>query len=388
MIQLLKKGLLIFTAFLCGSVAFAQVTTSSLAGRITEESGEPLAGANVVAVHTPSGTQYATVANAEGRYVINGMRVGGPYKVTISFLGFQTQEFTDVTLELGETFSLNTKVKEDAQMLTSAVVMASPSSKFAVEKTGAATNISKSQIESVPTISRSITDVAKLSPYGGNGMSFAGSDGRTANFTVDGANFNNNFGLSSNLPGGGNPISIDAIEEVQVVISPFDVRQTNFIGGGVNAITKSGTNTFKGSAYVYHNNENMRGDAVDGTQISGARDKDRTTTYGFTLGGPVIKNKLFFFVNYEESKIPTVVNRWQASEDGVANADAYISRTKISDMKKVSEFLKSKYGYDTGSYTDFPADESNRKILARLDWNINDNNHLADRKSTRLNSSH
>ncbi|MFA6592548.1 MAG: carboxypeptidase regulatory-like domain-containing protein [Bacteroidales bacterium] len=387
MIQLLKKGLLIFTAFLCGSVAFAQVTTSSLAGRITEESGEPLAGANVVAVHTPSGTQYATVANAEGRYVINGMRVGGPYKVTISFLGFQTQEFTDVTLELGETFSLNTKVKEDAQMLTSAVVMASPSSKFAVEKTGAATNISKSQIESVPTISRSITDVAKLSPYGGNGMSFAGSDGRTANFTVDGANFNNNFGLSSNLPGGGNPISIDAIEEVQVVISPFDVRQTNFIGGGVNAITKSGTNTFKGSAYVYHNNENMRGDAVDGTQISGARDKDRTTTYGFTLGGPIIKNKLFFFVNYEESKIPTVVNRWQASEDGVANADAYISRTKISDMKKVSEFLKSKYGYDTGSYTDFPADESNRKILARLDWNINDNNHLALRYNYTLNKS-
>jgi hypothetical protein len=276
-------------------------------------------------------------------------------------------------------------VKQNLEQLNSAVVMASPSSKFAVEKTGAATNISSNQIASVPTISRSITDVAKLSPYGGNGMSFAGADGRTANFTVDGANFNNNFGLSSSLPGGGNPISIDAIEEVQVVISPFDVRQTNFIGGGVNAITKSGTNTFKGSAYVYHQNENMRGDSVDGTQITGAREKDRMTTYGLTFGGPIIKNKLFFFVNYEQAVIPTVANRWRASTDGVANADAYISRTTEADLQKVSDFVKTKYGYDTGSYTSFPADESNRKILARIDWNINSNNHLALRYNHTLN---
>ena len=378
---------MLFASLLCGTVAFAQVTTSSLAGRITEENGEPLAGAAVIAVHTPSGTQYAAVANNEGRYVINGMRVGGPYKVTISFLGFQTQEFNDVTLQLGETFSLNTVVRQDMQQLSSAVVMASPSSKFAIEKTGAATNISSSQISSVPTISRSITDIARLSPYGGNGMSFAGADGRTANFTVDGANFNNNFGLSSNLPGGGNPISIDAIEEVQVVISPFDVRQTNFIGGGINAITKSGTNTFKGSAYVYHQNENLRGDSVDGQQISGARDKDRLTTYGLTLGGPIIKNKLFFFVNYEQSVIPTVANRWQASTDGVADADSYISRTTAADLQKVSDYVKQKYGYDTGSYTNFPADESNRKILARIDWNINKNNHLALRYNHTLNKS-
>lgn len=165
-------------------------------------------------------------------------------------------------------------------------------------------------------------------------MSFAGTDGRTANFTVDGANFNNNFGLSDGLPGGGNPISIDAIEEMQVVISPYDVRQTNFIGGGVNAITKSGTNTFKGTAYVYHQNENMRGDAIDREQISGAREKDQKTTYGFTLGGPIIKNKLFFFVNGEMSKTPTVVNRWRGSVDGVEDADNYISRTTLADLEK------------------------------------------------------
>jgi len=210
-------------------------------------------------------------------------------------------------------------------------------------------------------------------------MSFAGADGRTANFTVDGANFNNNFGLSESLPGGGTPISIDAIQELQVVISPFDVRQTGFIGGGVNAITKSGTNTFKGSAYVYHQNENMRGNVAYGNEVASAREKDRTTTYGFTLGGPIIKDKLFFFTNFEYVKTPTTAITWRASENGVADPDASISRTSLADLKTVSDFVKSKYGYDTGSYTDFPADMSNMKVLARLDWNINDNHHVAFR---------
>ena len=250
MVQLLKKGLAALAAIFAGVAAFAQVTTSSLAGRINDENGEPLAGAAVVAVHEPSGTQYAAVANGDGQYAINGMRVGGPYKVTISFLGYQTLEYTDVILQLAETYNLNATVNPDNEQLNSSIVMASPSSKFAVEKTGAATNINNSQITNLPTVSRSITDVTRLSPYGGNGMSFVGSDGRNANFTVDGANFNNNFGLSDNLPGGGSPISIDAIEEMQVVIAPYDVRQTNFIGGGVNAITKSGTNTIKGTAYI------------------------------------------------------------------------------------------------------------------------------------------
>ncbi|MDE6002412.1 MAG: TonB-dependent receptor, partial [Prevotella sp.] len=228
-------------------------------------------------------------------------------------------------------------------------------------------------------VSRSITDMTRLSPYGGNGMSFAGADGRTANFTVDGANFNNDFGLSSKLPGGGNPISLDAIEELQVVISPFDVRQTNFIGGGVNAITKSGTNTFKGSAYIYHKNENMQGDAVDREQIAGARERASETTYGFTLGGPIIKNKLFFFVNGEMVKTPTVVNRWRGSENGVADADNFVSRTTLADLETISNFVRNKYGYNTGSYTNFPADENNYKLLARIDWNITDKHHLAVR---------
>ena len=383
--QSIKCLVAAFAAMLVSVVAFAQVTTSSLSGRAIDANGEPVIGVAVIATHTPSGTVYGVTTNEAGRYTINGMRSGGPYTVQFSCLGYQTVNYTDVTLQLAETFSLNATLNEDAEMLSEAMVISDAASKFSAEKMGSATNISGDQIKSIPTVSRSITDVTRLSPYGGNGMSFAGQDGRTANFTVDGANFNNNFGLSDKLPGGGSPISIDAIEEMQVVISPYDVRQTNFIGGGVNAITKAGTNTFKGSAYIYHRNENMRGNMAAGQEVSGAREKDRNTTYGFTLGGPIIKNKLFFFVNAEYSTIPTVVNRWRGSVDGEANPDAYISRTKLEDLKKVSDFVKEKYGYETGSWTDFPATESNTKFLARIDWNINDANKLAVRYNYTLN---
>ena len=383
--QTIKCLIAAFVAMFAVVTASAQVTTSSLSGRVVDANGEPVIGAAVVATHTPSGTVYGVITNENGRYTINGMRTGGPYTVEFSCLGYQALTYTDVNLQLAETFSLNGELKDDSEMLSEAMVIAASASRFNAEKTGAATNISGSQITSLPTVSRSITDVTRLSPYGGNDMSFAGADGRTANFTVDGANFNNNFGLNDGLPGGGSPISIDAIEEMQVVISPYDVRQTNFIGGGVNAITKSGTNTFKGSAYVYHKNENMGGDSIEGEQISGARDKNRSTTYGFTLGGPIIKNKLFFFVNAEYSKVPTVVNRWRGSEDGVADPNNYVSRTKLEDLKTVSEFVKEKYGYDTGSWTNYPADESNMKLLARIDWNINDNHKLALRYNYTLN---
>ena len=369
---------LIAMALMLTSTLMAQITTSSMSGLVTmgDANGETVIGATVQAVHEPSGTRYAAVTNVDGRFSIQGMRTGGPYAVTVSYIGYQSKIIRGIQLELGETYDLKVWIEEEASELAE-VVISGKASKFAVEKTGASTNITNAQITNLPTVSRSITDVTRLSPYGGNGMSFAGSDGRTANFTVDGANFNNNFGLSDNLPGGGNPISIDAIEELQVVISPYDVRQTNFIGGGVNAITKSGTNKFKGSAYVYHRNENMRGDAIEREQISGARQKDQNTTYGFSIGGPILKNKLFFFVNGEMVKTPTVVNRWRASEDGVADADNYLSRTTVDDLQRVSDFVKQRYGYNTGSYTHFPADENNYKLLARIDWNITDKHHLA-----------
>jgi hypothetical protein len=374
MVKKLRSLAVIFSLLLT-TVLNAQVTTSSMSGRVTDAEGAVI-GATVIATHQPSGTTYGTVTNMEGRFNLNGMRVGGPYTVEISYIGYGTSTTSNIALSLGENYVLNAVLSEETTSLDEIVVTALRT-KFSTEKTGAVTNITNDQIANLPTVSRSIMDVTRLSPYGGDGMSFAGTDGRTANFTVDGANFNNNFGLSDALPGGGNPISLEAIEEMQVVIAPYDVRQTNFIGGGVNAITKSGTNTFKASAYVYHRNENLRGDAVRNKQIEGAREKDRNTTYGFTLGGPIIKNKLFFFVNAEMAKTPTIVNRWRASTNGVAVPESYISRTTESDLKRVSDFVRSEYGYETGSYTNFPADESNDKLLARLDWNITNKHRLA-----------
>ena len=373
----MQKRLLFLFMLLVGftTAMMAQITTSGMSGKVTAD-GEDVIGATIEVVHVPSGTKYQAVTNAKGMYAINGMRPGGPYRVNVSYIGYQSKSFDNVSLQLGQTYNLNVGLNEDAQQLGEVVVNAK-ATKFTTEKTGASTNIDNQMLQNMPSVSHSITDYTRLSPYGGNGMSFAGADGRTANFTVDGADFNNNFGLSSNLPGGGSPISIDAIEEMQVVISPFDVRQTNFVGGGLNAITKSGTNTFRGTAYVYHQNEQMRGDAVDGEQISGAREKDRTTTWGMTLGGPIIKNKLFFFVNGEMKKIPTVANRWRGSEDGVADADNYLSRTSLADLEKVSNYVRDKYGYNTGSWTSFPADKNNYKLLARLDWNITNQHRLS-----------
>ncbi|WP_163322578.1 TonB-dependent receptor [Draconibacterium mangrovi] len=384
---MIKKISFLLVAFILFSATIiqAQVTTSSMSGRVTDAEGAVI-GATVVATHTPSGTTYGTVTNVEGRFNLNGMRVGGPYSVRITFIGYGAFTQNNITLSLGENYVMNVVLTEEALSLDEVIVSATRT-KFSNEKTGAVTNITNDQIDNLPTVTRSIMDITRLSPYGGDGMSFVGSDGRTANFTVDGANFNNNFGLSDALPGGGNPISIEAIEELQVVIAPYDVRQTNFIGGGVNAITKSGTNTFKASAYTYHRNENMRGNAVDGVEIAGAREKDRNTLYGFTLGGPIIENKLFFFVNAEKEETPTIANRWRASTDGVADPDNFISRTTEDDLQTVSDFVRNKYGYETGSFTSFPADQSNKKLLARIDWNITDKHRLALRYNYTKNSS-
>lgn len=375
----MRKRLYMLSVLLIAIVqaVLAQVTTSALTGKVTlGNTNESVIGATIQVVHVPSGTRYATVTNADGRYTIQGMRVGGPYTIKVSYIGYQPTEISNVTLQLGETYNQNFKMAEDASILGE-VVISGKGSKFTAEKTGASTNINNTQIMNMPTINRSITDIARLSPYS-NGMSFAGGDGRSSNFTLDGANLNNNFGLSDKLPGGGSPISMDAIDEVQVTIAPYDVRQSNFIGGGVNAITKSGTNKFKGSAYIYYNNENMHGNRVNNEDL-GERGKNGTTTYGFTLGGPIVKDKLFFFANAEYSKSPNIVNRWQASEDGKADATNYISRVPKSDLERVKQFLITKYGFNPGSYTDFPAEDNNLKLLGRVDWNINNDHHLAVR---------
>ncbi len=377
MMKLLKQifAMLLFL-FVSAALSGQGSTTSSMSGQITDSQEGVLAGATIVATHEPSGTLYGATANNQGLFSIQGMRPGGPYKVEVSFIGFSKKTFTDINLLLGETFVLNTGLTESSTELNEVVVVGTKPSKFNTTKTGATTNISGAQMTLLPTINRSINDIARVSPYS-NGMSFSGGDGRSTNFTVDGSNFNNNFGLTSNLPGGGNPISLDAIEEVQVVVAPFDVRQTNFIGGGINAITKSGTNTIKGSAYTYQKNQNMRGNKIGGHDF-GDRDEESNAIYGFTLGAPIVKNKLFFFGNLEYEKSPQQVIYWRASTDGISDQQT-ISRTTETDLQTVSDFLKNNYGYETGSFTNFPANTSNLKYLIRLDWNINDANKLSMR---------
>lgn len=366
----LKELILAFFVVMATTLS-AQVTTSSMSGKVVSL-GEPVIGATVVVKHEPSGSVYGTVTNTEGRFNLNGMRVGGPYTVAISYVGLNEVKLTGIQLQLGEIYPVNVEMSETSEQLAELVVSA-VRTKFTSEKTGATTNVSSAMITSMPSVNRSISDIARLSPYA-SGMSFAGSDGRSTNFTVDGANFNNNFGLSSSLPGGGNPISLDAIEEIQVVVTPFDVRQTNFIGGGINAITKSGTNTFKGTAYTYFTNQDLRGNKI-GDYDFGDRDPSSRNIYGMTLGGPIIKNKLFFFVNAEIEKEPGQVVTWRPSPDGISDGKT-LSRTSVADMEAVRKHLKDNYGYDAGSYTDFPGDQSNIKLLARIDWNINDKNKL------------
>ena len=370
--NLLMRAASLIAAVMMSVTVFGQVTTSSISGRVVDNNGEPLAGAVVTVLHNPTGSHYHAIANSDGRYAIEGIRPGEDYTIEASFLGCQTVKYNGVILKLGETSKYDATLASGEEIAESVVVASN--SKFTTEKTGASTNISSSQINSLPMITRSVSDIAKISPYA-NGLSFAGGDGRSTNFTVDGANFNNNFGLSDKLPGGGNPISLDAIEEIQVVIAPFDVRQSNFIGGGVNAITKSGTNTFKGSVYSYFQNQDTRGNKINGEDL-GARPQESKTVYGFTLGGPIVKNKLFFFANYETTKQPGEVIKYRANAGGEDNK-GNVSRTLASDLEAVQNYMKDKYGYNTGSYTSFPGDESNEKLLARLDWNVIDGHKIS-----------
>ncbi len=379
MINMRRKLFLTAMMLTCVLTMMAQITNSALSGKVTmEDTKEEVIGATVQAVHDPSGTKYAAITNIDGRFNIQGMRNGGPYTVTVTYIGFNPKVFKDIYLQLGETYSLNVWLSENSTELAE-VVVSGKASKFAGEKTGATTNINNRTIQELPTISRSIGDIAKLSPYYGGSNSFGGMSGRSANFTLDGANLNNNFGLNSNLPGGGNPVSMDAIDEVQVVVTPFDVRQSNFIGGGINAVTKSGTNTFKGTAYYYYSNEDMHGNRVDGVQNS-EPNPDEEKTWGFTLGGPIIKDKLFFFANVERTETENIPTYWHPDATGEgANQKTYTSRTTVSDMEMISKFVMDKYGYDTGSATDYPGGITNNKYLARIDWNINQNHHLAVR---------
>jgi len=376
----MKKRILaiMFTValFFTGASIFGQgATTSGINGRIVDDKGEPVPFAAVVALHEPSGSSYGTTTLGNGTFALTGLRVGGPYKVSISLLGFTPVDYKDIELKLGESFVLNGEIKESATELDVVIISAGAGNPILnSDRTGAQTNISNNDISTIPTISRSITDLSKYTPQA-QGNSFGGRDGRFNTITIDGASFNNNFGLSSNpLPGGNaQPISLDAIDQVTVSIAPFDVRLSQFTGASINAVTKSGDNTFNGSIYSYMRPKSFTGNTVDGNDVAGANTR-KSINYGFSFGGPIIKNKLFFFINGEIEKedIPGV--SWKPSTDGVANPDLLISRTLESDMLRVKNHLLNTYDYDPGKYKDFdPFQNRNTKILARIDWNISAN---------------
>lgn len=375
------KNLSVFVLFLfCLTFTLnGQVTTSGISGKVTAE-GELLIGATVQAVHEPSGTTYGTVTNADGRYSLQGMRTGGPYTVEVSYVGFQKAVYKNITLQLGETYLLDVKLTESLS-LDEVVVTASKAALFNSQKTGAAQNFNQSQIQATPSVSRSIFDVTKMNPLGVNtasGMSFAGSSNKYNSFQIDGITNNDVFGLSSSGTNGGqagaNPISLEAIEEIQVVIAPYDVRQGGFTGGGINAITKSGTNTFHGSAYWYYNNENFYGktpgkDAKERKKLG----DQSSATYGFTLGGPIVKDKLFFFANYER------VKETYPSSNNIGSTESNLDVKEVDQIvNKISQLTG---GYNAGGYGPQDIDTYSNKILTRLDWNINEQNKFTVRYS-------
>lgn len=379
----LKKSVLIAAIAFAGyGTVNAQVTTSNMSGIVKTSDGKSTTGATIKATHLPSGSVYTATANASGAFNLSNMRVGGPYLVEVTSGSEKPMIYEDVFLELGQPFALNPVFGEKTANIAEVVLTGTNNRN--VNKTGAATNVNQKQIQDLPQSSRSITDFTRLTPQA-SGNSFAGRDARYNNLQIDGANFNNGFGLSGNLlPGGSSqPISLDAIQEISVNIAPFDVTQSGFTGAGINAITKSGTNKFHGSLYGYYNGKELNGWKINGEDIdrvSGAK-----MTNGFTVGGPIIQNKLFFFVSGERETSTganaTGANLWKASQNGVSDVANNISRVRESDLIAVQNHLINTWGYNPGRYQGYAneAEQKGDKFLARLDWNISDKHKFAVR---------
>ena len=366
----MKRSLLFFALVMASYGAVqAQVTTSSVTGIVKEANGSLTSGATIKATHVPSGTVYTGSANAAGRFNLANMRVGGPYKIEVTYVGQDPIIYNDVYLQLGQPFVLNPVFADKNTTLEEVTVTA----RRGATKTGVSTIVSRKKIEEMPAISRSITDLTKLNPQAnsqGDGFSFAGRNSLFNSLTLDGAQMNNAFGLSS-LPGGqtgAQPFSLDAIEAIQINLSPYDVKQGGFTGAGVNAITKSGTNTVTGSAYWYFKNQDLQGYKVDGEKLP-KTESYKNNQLGFSVGGPIIKNKLFFFLNGETTKRTTPGSNILANRGtGAANE----SNVKASDLDLVKKTLIDNYGYDPGVYEGFNNEQKANNITAKIDWNISE----------------
>lgn len=380
---MLKRILLLACIVFVTQAIYAQVTTSSITGFVKGDNGAPLDGATVTAVHQPSGTKYATLSKKDGSFNLPNTRVGGPYTITIEYVGYSPFKLENVTLLLGEPYSADVTMTTKTSALNE-VVVSTIGSRNRV-KTGAVTNVNSRMLSTLPSISRSITDATRLTPQS-NGTSFAGRDARYNNVTIDGANLNNNFGLSSDpLPGGGfNPISLDAIEEISVSIAPYDVRQGQFTGANIAAVTKSGTNTFHGSAYGFYRNQSFNGTNIAGYQLP-PQQASYNKVAGATLGGPIIKNKLFFFINGEYEERSATLNYYTPTG---GSGQGNVSSVPIDSLRALSSYLKQKYGYDAGAYDNFSSGVpiKNHKLLGKIDWNISTSTKLTVKVSDFLNT--
>jgi hypothetical protein len=378
----MKKAILSLFLAVSTLVGFGQVTTSTISGVVKNEKKEVLVGATIHATHTPTGTQYKSVTNKNGVYVLPAVRVGGPYIIHASFVGFRKGEEKDVNTQLGVTSNVDFTLVDEKVSLKDVVVTGSRNNLFSKDRTGASQQFTRRDLQNIPiTGARTIDGITKYNPNG-NGSSFGAQDSRLNNFTIDGSQFNNNFGLGSSAQAGGrtgaSAISLDALEQLQVNIAPFDIRQSGFTGAGINAVTRSGTNEIEGSYYQTQRDNSSRyvGNKAYGVPVVASKFDEKVS--GFRLGAPIIKNKLFIFGNYEQLERTEPGTTWFSTGSPIATG-TQISRTTYTDMETLSNFMKDKFDYNTGAWEGYSNTNASKKFLVRIDWNINDKNKLTAR---------
>ena len=350
-------------------------TTAAMSGVISDSKGEGLPGATVIAIHTPTNTQYVAPTNSDGRFNIQNMRVGGPYTVRVTFVGFKDLVREGINLSLGQNFRFDQKLSDTSTELAEVTVSGRRDPVMNAGRTGAATTVQREQIERLPTLNRSFADFTRLTPQA-NGQAFGGRSSSFNNVTIDGAVFNNAFGLSGTVGGqtGAQPISIDAVEQIQVSLAPYDVRQGSFTGAGINAVTRSGSNKTTGSVYFFNRNQRelFLGRKVGEQEV--AVPNFRLQNYGARVGGAILKDKLFFFLSAERERRtdPPSGNFVASNGDRPANGTS-VSQASEAQLNNLSSFLQTQYGFDAGPYQAYSQRQNSDKITAKLDWNISQN---------------
>ena len=378
----MKRIIFILIIFL-SVVGHSQVTNSAMSGTVRSNSGETLPGASVEVRHNPTGTKYFSTTDGNGGYAVQGLRPGGPYTVKVTYVGYKTTEITEISAPLGSNLTVNVVIAEESNTLKEVVVVSTKSNgAFNKGKTGASQQFSNRELTAIPvTGARSINSITKYNANAGGGGSFGGQDSRLNNFTIDGSVFNNGFGLGSDAQAGGRTgstaISLDAIEQLQVSVAPFDVRQSGFTGTGINGVTRSGTNEIEGSVYTSTRSNKKEFVGTKAGQIRIVPAKFEESIWGARFGAPIIKDKLFFFGNFETINNISPATTWTST--GSPQASGQVSAPTFQQMQDLSTFLQEKFNYTTGPWENYDAERISKKFLAKIDWNINDNNKFSIR---------